>query len=53
MRTDKLSCFRVLTTIELNLLVEFEYPANDGLCTFNLKKFSTTSYELKGTSYEL
>jgi hypothetical protein len=45
-----ISCF---TTIEMNLLVEFTDLANDGLCTFNLKKPGTTSYELKAMSYEL
>jgi hypothetical protein len=30
--------FSVLTTVEFNLLVEFTYPANDRLRTFNLKK---------------
>jgi hypothetical protein len=45
--------FSVFTTIEINLLVEFANPANDGLCTFILKKPKIASYELEAMSYEL
>jgi hypothetical protein len=34
----KITGFNVLTIIELNLLVGFTIPVNDGLNTFNLKK---------------
>ncbi len=37
-RKERKTCFSVLTTIELNLPVEFTNPANDGLRTINLKK---------------
>jgi hypothetical protein len=43
--------FNVYTTIEMNLLVEFTNPANDGLRTF-IYRTVNTSYELKATSYE-
>jgi hypothetical protein len=35
---SKKNSFSVLTTIELNLPVEFTISVNDGLRTFNLKK---------------
>ncbi len=54
----KITGFNVLTIIELNLLVGFTIPVNDGLNTFNLKKTMNhklwaKSYELKAESYEL
>ncbi len=43
----------VVFTIEMNLLVKFTNPENDGLRTFNLKKPWITSYELRDTRYKL
>jgi hypothetical protein len=37
-REELKSGISFFTTIEMNLLVEFRDPANDGLRTFNLKK---------------
>jgi hypothetical protein len=38
--------FSVLTTIQLNLLDEFTYPANDGLRTMNLEIYLLPAADL-------
>ncbi len=63
-REEHKPSFSILTTIKMNLLVEFTNPVNNGLHTFNLKNMNhelrvmnceiqDTSYKLQNMRYEL
>jgi hypothetical protein len=54
-RKEHKTGFSVVITIDLNLLIKFTNPANDGLCTFSLRNHESqaSSKNLQAMSYDI